>query len=96
MSQPTPGQHGAIIARLAAPPTVDSTPGGGSVATLRVTIRDTEEYVLIAFGSLVQDLRALEAGCHIYAEGRWQAREGRPSEMIVSVLTSLTRNRPIS
>lgn len=89
MSQPIPGHRSLIIGRLIEPPNVDATPDGEAVATLRVTVRDTEEYVLVAFGSIVKGLRALAAGRHICAEGCWRACEGRPPELIVDTLTPL-------
>jgi hypothetical protein len=85
-----------VIGRLVAAPAVDATPGGGHVATLRITVRDVEEYVLIAFGHLVEGLDMLDAGRLIYAEGCWQARDGAPPELVVDVLTPLGRNRSSS
>jgi hypothetical protein len=46
------------------------------VATLRVAVKGTQEYVLTAFGRLVEGLNSLPVGRLIYAEGRWQARQG--------------------
>lgn len=92
MSEPTPGQRGVLIGRLAGTPTM-RTAGGGRMATLRITITGTEEHVLTAFGPLVERLGSLTTGQLIYAEGRWQAREGSPPELVVDTLTPLNPHR---
>ncbi len=94
MSEPTPGQRGVLIGRLAAASTLRTTAGGGRMATLRITLKGTEDYVLTAFGLLVEGLESLAAGSLLYAEGRWQAREGGPPELLVDTLTPLTTHRP--
>ncbi len=60
------------------------------MATLRIKVKGTEEYVLTAFGRLVEGLDSLAAGRLLYAEGHWQAREGSPPELLVDTLTPLT------
>ena len=96
MSEPIPGTRNVLIGRLVAAPVLKTTPGGGRIAILRVSVRNTHQYDLIAFGRLVNGLNALTAGSLIYAEGRWQAREGAPPELVVDVLTLLAANRPIT
>ncbi len=54
MSEPTPGQPGVLIGRLAAAPTLRTTAGGERTATLRITLKGTEDYVLTAFGLLAR------------------------------------------
>ncbi len=93
MSRSTPGQRGVLIGRLGTAPTVCTSPAGARVATIRLAVNGTDEYLLTAFGRLVDGLSSLATGQLIYAEGRWQAREGSHPEMVIDTLTPLTPHR---
>jgi hypothetical protein len=90
VSDPVPNQRTIVIGRLVAAPAVRTTASGTRVGTLRINVMGIEERVLVAFGpTLVGRLDGLTAGRLIYAEGRWQARQGAPPELIVDTLTPL-------